>query len=31
MYCGPEFISIALDRWAYDNQVILDFLTRVDF
>ena len=22
---GPEFISIALDRWAYDNQVVLDF------
>jgi len=22
---GPEFISIALDRWAYDNHVVLDF------
>lgn len=22
---GPEFISIALDRWAYDKQVVLDF------
>lgn len=22
---GPEFISLALDKWAYDNQVTLDF------
>lgn len=22
---GPEFIFIALDRWAYDKQVVLDF------
>ena len=24
-YYGSEFISKALDRWAYDNQVTLDF------
>jgi putative transposase len=24
---GSEFISKALDKWAYDNQVTLDFLT----
>ena len=23
---GPEFISVALDKWAYDNNVVLDFL-----
>ena len=23
---GPEFRSKALDRWAYENQVILDFI-----
>ena len=22
---GPEFISNALDRWAYENKVTLDF------
>ncbi len=22
---GPEFISLALDRWAYDSRVTLDF------
>ena len=22
---GPEFVSIALDKWAYDNNVVLDF------
>jgi putative transposase len=22
---GSEFISTALDKWAYDNQVTLDF------
>ena len=22
---GPEFISKELDRWAYENRVILDF------
>ncbi len=22
---GPEFISMALDRWAYENGVTLDF------
>ena len=22
---GPEFISVALDKWAYDNNVVLDF------
>jgi hypothetical protein len=22
---GPEFISAALDRWGYDNQLALDF------
>jgi putative transposase len=22
---GSEFISKALDRWAYENQVVLDF------
>ena len=22
---GPEFVSLALDRWAYDNGVTLDF------
>jgi putative transposase len=21
---GPEFISLALDKWAYDNKVVLD-------
>ena len=25
MYYGPEFIAIALNRWAYDKQVVLDF------
>ena len=25
MYYGPEFISVALDKWAYDNNVVLDF------
>lgn len=25
VYNGSEFISKALDKWAYDNQVILDF------
>ena len=22
---GPEFVSLAMDRWAYDNGVTLDF------
>ena len=22
---GPQFITVALDRWAYDNKIILDF------
>ena len=22
---GPEFVSISLDKWAYDNSVVLDF------
>ena len=22
---GSEFISLAMDKWAYDNQVVLDF------
>jgi len=22
---GPEFVSLALDKWAYDNGVVLDF------
>ena len=22
---GPEFISVVLDKWAYDNNVVLDF------
>lgn len=22
---GPEFVSISLDKWAYDNGVVLDF------
>ena len=25
MYYGPEFVSLVLDRWAYDNRVTLDF------
>ena len=25
MFYGPEFISKALDRWAYENGVTLDF------
>ena len=25
MCYGPEFISKALDRWAYENGVTLDF------
>jgi putative transposase len=25
---GPEFISKALDRWAYENGVTLDFSGR---
>ena len=25
LYYGPEFIGKALDKWAYDNQVTLDF------
>jgi putative transposase len=25
MYYGSEFISKALDQWAYENNVILDF------
>ena len=22
---GPEFVSISMDKWAYDNSVVLDF------
>ena len=22
---GPEFVSLALNKWAYDNDVVLDF------
>ncbi len=22
---GPEFVSLALDKWAYDNGVVMDF------
>jgi len=25
MYYGPEFVSLSLDQWAYDNSVVLDF------
>ena len=25
MYYGSEFISKALDKWAYENKVTLDF------
>ncbi len=25
LYYGPEFVSLALDKWAYDNGVVLDF------
>jgi len=25
MYYGPEFVSLSLDKWAYDNSVVLDF------
>lgn len=25
IYYGPEFVSRELDRWAYENQIILDF------
>ena len=28
MCYGPEFISKALDRWAYENGVTLDFSRR---
>ena len=25
MYYGPEFVSLSLDKWAYNNGVVLDF------
>jgi putative transposase len=28
---GPEFVSNALDRWAYENKVTLDFRSTMTF
>jgi putative transposase len=28
IYCGTQFVSAAMDLWAYTNTVILDFSRR---